>query len=217
MGDAEVFNPSAIGSLATHVSDGYIILRLLSLDQVWSNYLNPDRKPSNPDFEGLQELARMMDQGIVDATEAVGRFEEVFEHRTEEFIKESLGDMRDEIGGEGWPFDEFSRDTNIRQVLLDACVYAQDQSGHERDILFEKMQLIESGQLPGPDLTFRWKCVVRLIAVAGVSVAAAAGTLVLGPFVAVGAGLAVAAGGILEVTESAHCHATDILDAVVHQ
>jgi len=75
--DNPVLNPYGIGSVATMVADSYTVLRLLSLDELWSAYLGSPTARTDPDYEGLIELAREMGSGIDEAGKVVDRFRRV--------------------------------------------------------------------------------------------------------------------------------------------
>jgi len=209
--DNPVFNPYGVSSGATLTADSYTILRLLSLDEVWSAYLRSATNRDNPDFEGLTNLAKMMESGIDEAVKAVDRFRRVLRGQTEAFVDSALSEAESVVDKQDvgeWPFASGFDQVPMREWLISACDFVENESGSEHVILSDKIQQLESRTLPGPDFTFRWKCVLSFVGIA----AGAVGGVLLVPLTA-GAVL-VAAGPGVALANSSLCAGPDVRRSV---
>jgi hypothetical protein len=215
--DNPVLNPYGVGSMATLVADSYTVLRLLSLDEVWSAYLSSPTARTDPDYEGLIELARAMDSGIDEAGKAVDRFRRVLQGLTEAFVVDALGAAESEVGTQDvgeWPFASGFDGVPMREWLISACDFINSESGSEHVILSGKIQQLDRQVLPGPDFTFRWKCALAFVGIA----IGAVGTAIVGAVVIpvggvlAGAGPAITASVIL--ANSAICTGREVRDVV---
>lgn len=208
MDEFALATPYGVGAAAIQLTNSYAILRLLSLDDVWSFYLDSRFPKTAPDYDGLIELADMIDGGIVEAERAVREFRQYLEVWPDEFINGAMSSMTVIVNEQGvkWPFRRAFVDVPIRQWLMDACQFVQDRAPNERDILSRKRQQLEiRDTLPPPDLTIPWKCVAGFIGVAMGAAAAALQGLAAGPVGAVLSGSSFAVLGTIGLLETSAC------------
>lgn len=159
------------------------VTRLLSLDDLWTGYLEGAKKAPREDvgFDGLRGLAADMEAALELAVGAVPDVRATLDRLTDDSVVGALGivleaapSLTDLIG---WILRQGSSGTAPRQTLIGACDYIETEAGNELEILQGKARSLESRELPDPDLRPLFRCMGTLVGIGGVAALAAIGAV----------------------------------------
>ena len=188
------------------------ITRLLSLDDLWTGYLEGAKTVPREDvgFEGLRGLAADMEGALGLAVGAVPDVRATLDRLTDDSVVGALGivlgaapSLADVIG---WILRQGSSGIAPRLTLIGACDYIEAEAGNELEILQGKARSLESRELPDPDLRPLFRCMGTLVGVGSVTALAAVGAVAtVGVAPAIGLGVVAYAFSLSEAWEKSQC------------
>ncbi|MFI5035000.1 MAG: hypothetical protein ACHQFZ_02205 [Acidimicrobiales bacterium] len=184
-GEGEVA-PLTLADATSALVDHSTISRLLVLDELWSTHLNPSNELRGTDVDGLLALAEEMGRGIDEIPESASRIERLLDRMSVDDVERVRNLMREGLeeqeGIDDWPFGPELSDLSTRDVMIAACTYLREESGAEYGKLRAKIETIQNGGTPGPDLSQPYKCILKIVkAAAGFVVAHVFIALLVGP------------------------------------
>ncbi len=191
----------------------------MTLDDLWSAYLDPDFDGGDADFNGLIELGSFMRQGINEMSDVAYRLKIFLRDRTDENVATALQDQGVSLDLVS-DFPKFGTEDpelpaqSFREDLIAACDYVLNTIEGEIDQLDGKIDQLGSDIFPDPDMRPLFKCAVTLMGV-GLGVA----LIIFAPPVGVHAAIAAAvgsaqqAGGLVGKWKSSRCREVDLRHA----